>query len=57
MQKVLRCPECKRAMKLTGSTGFGKDVARTAECPYCKKRIEVTWPKGDEFRIMRVASR
>ncbi|HXL23824.1 MAG TPA: hypothetical protein VOA78_15280 [Candidatus Dormibacteraeota bacterium] len=56
MQKVLRCPECQRAMKLTGSTGFGKDVPRMAVCPYCTKRIEVTWPKGDEFRVMRVAS-
>jgi hypothetical protein len=57
MQKVLRCTECQRAMKLCGSTGFAKDVPRVAVCPYCRKRVKVTWPKGDEFRVMRVASR
>jgi len=57
MQKVLRCNECRRAMKLCGSTGFGKDVSRVASCPYCNKRIKVSWPKGDVFRVMRVASR
>jgi len=57
MQKVLRCTECQRAFKLTGSTGFGKDVPRMASCPYCKKQVEVMWPKGDTFRVMRVASR
>ena len=57
MQKVLRCNYCQRAMKLCGSTGFAKEVARVAICPYCTQRIKVSWPKGDEFRVMRVASR
>jgi len=57
MQKVLRCNECRRAMKLCGSTGFAKEVVRVTSCPYCRKRIKVSWPKGDEFRVMRVASR
>jgi endogenous inhibitor of DNA gyrase (YacG/DUF329 family) len=57
MQKVLQCPECQRAMKLVGSVGFGADVPRSAICPYCNKPIEVTWPKGDDFRIMRIAAR
>ena len=57
MQKLFRCEECKRTMKLCGSTGFGKDVEREAVCPYCSKPIKVAWPKGDKFRVMRVASR
>jgi hypothetical protein len=57
MQKVLRCNKCQRTLKLCGSTGFGRDVSRVANCPYCNKRIKVRWPKGDDFRVMRVASR
>jgi len=57
MQKVLRCNHCRRAMKLCGSTGFGKGIARVAICPYCNNPVKVSWPKGDDFRVMGVASR
>jgi len=57
MQKIFRCTGCQRGMRIVGSTGLGKHVARTATCPYCKKKNKVTWPRGDQFNVQRVGSR
>ena len=57
MQKILRCTECQRGMRVVGSTGLGKEVARTVICLYCKKKNRVTWPRGDNFNVQRVAAR
>jgi DNA-directed RNA polymerase subunit RPC12/RpoP len=57
MQKVFRCVQCQRGMRAVGSTGLGKQVERKAQCPYCKAKNVLTWPKGDNFRIQRIAAR
>lgn len=44
-------------MKVLGSTGLSKEVERTAACPYCKAKNKVTWPKGDKFKVWRIAIR
>jgi hypothetical protein len=57
MQKIFRCKKCERGMRVVGSTGLGKDVKRTAACPYCKTKNKVMWPRGDAFRVQRIATR
>ena len=57
MQKIFRCTGCERGMRIVGSTGLGKHVARIAVCPYCNKKNKVTWPRGDQFNVQRVGSR
>jgi hypothetical protein len=57
MQKIFRCKDCRRGMRIVGSTGLGKEVDRKAICPYCKVKNHVTWPRGDPFRIQRIATR
>lgn len=57
MQKIFRCKECQRGMRVVGSTGLGKEFARTVICPYCKMKNRVAWPRGDKFNVQRVATR
>jgi len=57
MQKIFRCKDCQRGMRIVGSTGLGKEVDRKAVCPYCKMKNHVTWPRGDPFRVQRIATR
>jgi hypothetical protein len=57
LQKIFRCAHCRRGMRLVGSTGLGKEVARIAICPYCQAKNKVTWPRGDPFRVQRIATR
>jgi DNA-directed RNA polymerase subunit RPC12/RpoP len=57
MQKVFRCAHCKRGMRIVGSTGLAKEVAKAGVCPYCKARILVKWPRGDTFWVQRIATR
>jgi hypothetical protein len=57
MQKIFRCEQCRRGMRIVGSTGLGKEVTRIAICPYCKKKNKVNWPRGDTFNVQRVGSR
>jgi Zn finger protein HypA/HybF involved in hydrogenase expression len=57
MQKVFRCRGCQRGMRVVGSTGLAKDVEKVAVCPYCKSKNKVMWPRGDPFRIQRIATR
>ena len=55
MQRVFRCRKCQRGMQMVGSTGLSKQVERTAVCPYCRSKNKVMWPRGDPFRIQRIA--
>ena len=57
MQKIFRCQLCKRGMRLVGSTGLAKEVERLALCPYCRAKNKVRWPRGDAFRVQRIATR
>jgi DNA-directed RNA polymerase subunit RPC12/RpoP len=57
MQRVFRCRKCQRGMRMVGSTGLSKQVERTAVCPYCRSKNKVLWPRGDPFRIQRIATR
>ena len=57
MQKIFRCGECKRGMRIVGSTGLGKEVERTAQLPVLQGKKLVSWPRGDKFRIQRVGTR
>jgi len=57
VQKIVRCEKCQRGMRVVGSTGLAKEVEKNAICPYCKSKIKVMWPRGDPFRIQRIASR
>ena len=57
MQKIFRCRKCQRGMRVVGSTGLGKEVQKTALCPYCQTKNKLTWPKGDSFRVQRIATR
>jgi DNA-directed RNA polymerase subunit RPC12/RpoP len=57
MQKVFRCAHCKRGMRVVGSTGLAKEVERTTVCPYCRAKNRVKWPRGDTFRVQRIATR
>jgi DNA-directed RNA polymerase subunit RPC12/RpoP len=57
MQKVFRCGKCQRGMRVVGSTRLGKEVEKTAACPYCKTKNKVLWPRGDPFRVQRIATR
>jgi len=57
MQKIFRCVKCQRGVRAVGSTGLGKEVVRVVACPYCKTKNKVTWPRGDPFRIQRIATR
>jgi len=57
VQKIFRCGKCRRGMRVVGSTGLGKEIARVALCPYCKAKNKVMWPKGDEFNVQRIATR
>ena len=57
MQKIFRCKECQRGMRVVGSTGLAKEIARTVVCPYCRKKNKVSWPRGDKFNIQRVGTR
>ncbi len=57
MQKIFRCTQCQRGMRAVGSTGLGKEVERKVPCPYCGSKNTVTWPRGDKFRMQRIAAR
>jgi len=57
MQKIFRCRNCQRGMRVVGSTGLGKAVEKTAKCPYCEGKNKVKWPRGDPFRVQRIATR
>ena len=57
MQKIFRCADCHRGMRMVGSTGLGKEIGRVAVCPYCKAKNKVLWPRGDPFRVQRIATR
>lgn len=57
MQKIFRCENCRRGMRVVGSTGLGKEVERVVPCPYCKTKNKVMWPKGDNFNVQRIATR
>jgi len=57
VQKIFRCENCQRGMRVVGSTGLGKEVERVVLCPYCKTKNKVTWPKGDKFNVQRIATR
>jgi DNA-directed RNA polymerase subunit RPC12/RpoP len=57
VQKVLRCSKCVRGMRIVGSTGLAKQVKKTAVCPYCRTKNKVEWPRGDAFRVQRIATR
>ena len=57
MQKIFRCENCQRGMRVVGSTGLGKEVGRVVLCPYCKGKNTVMWPKGDKFNVQRIATR
>jgi len=57
MQKVFRCDECQRGMRVVGSTGLGKEIDRVVVCPYCRKKNKVMWPRGDKFTVQRVGTR
>jgi hypothetical protein len=57
LQKILRCAHCHRGMRVVGSTGLRKEITRIAVCPYCKAKNRVTWPRGDPFRVQRIATR
>lgn len=57
MQKVFRCAYCQRGMRIVGSTGLSRNVIRVAVCPYCKAKNKVMWPRGDPFRVQRIATR
>jgi hypothetical protein len=57
MQKIFRCTGCQKGMRAVGSTGLGKEVAKTAICPYCKIENKLMWPRGDKFNIQRLATR
>jgi DNA-directed RNA polymerase subunit RPC12/RpoP len=56
MQKIFRCVECQRGMRVVGSTSLAKEAERTLLCPYCKTKNVVMWPRGDKFRVQRIAS-
>ena len=57
MQKIYRCEICKRGMRVVGSTGLAKEVEKAVICPYCKAKNKVLWPRGDQFRVQRIATR
>jgi Zn finger protein HypA/HybF involved in hydrogenase expression len=57
VQKIFRCAKCQRGMRVVGSTGLRKGVARVVLCPYCKTKNKVMWPKGDKFNVQRIATR
>jgi Zn finger protein HypA/HybF involved in hydrogenase expression len=57
VQKIFRCKKCQRGMRVVGSTGLGKEVERIAICPYCKTKNKVKWPRGDPFRVQKIATR
>ena len=44
-------------MRIVGSTGLGKEIKKKAVCPYCKTKVTVEWPRGDLFRVQRIATR
>ena len=57
MQKIFRCKECQRGIRIVGSTGLAKEVMRKVICPYCKKKNKAAWPHGDQFNVQRVGTR
>ncbi len=57
MQKIFRCKKCQRGMRIVGSTGLNKEVQQIAICPYCKTKNKVSWPRGDPFRVQRIATK
>ena len=57
MQKIFRCTACQKGMRAVGSTGLGKEVAKTAICPYYKTKNKLMWPRVDKFNIQRIATR
>ncbi|MGB7435430.1 MAG: hypothetical protein WBR26_02040 [Candidatus Acidiferrum sp.] len=57
MQKIFRCQKCRRGMRIVGSTGLAKEVDRIVVCPYCKTKNKVGWPRGDPFRVQKIATR
>ena len=36
---------------------MAKDVEKAVICPYCKTKNKVLWPRGDPFRVQRIATR
>jgi len=57
VQKIFRCDKCQRGMRVVGATGLAKAVEKTVTCPYCKSKNKVFWPRGDPFRVQRIATR
>jgi hypothetical protein len=57
VQKIFRCQKCQRGMRVVGATGLGREVERALTCPYCKTKNKVMWPRGDPFRVQRIATR
>lgn len=57
LQKIFRCKKCQRGMRVVGSTGLAKPVERVVMCPYCKTKNKVEWPRGDPFRVQKIATR
>ena len=57
MQKIFRCSKCQRGMRIVGAVGLAKEVEKTVVCPYCKTKNKVLWPRGDPFRVQRIATR
>ena len=57
VQKIFRCVKCQRGMRVVGAIGLAKKVERAAICPYCKTKNTVLWPRGDPFRVQRIATR
>lgn len=57
VQKIFRCTKCQRGMRVVGATGLAKEVVKIAMCPYCKTKNKVLWPRGDPFRVQRIATR
>jgi hypothetical protein len=57
LQKIFRCKNCQRGMRIVGSTGLKKEVERIAICPYCKTKNKAKWPRGDPFRVQKIATR
>ena len=57
MQKIFRCVDCQRGMRVVGAIGLNKEVERKVSCPYCKAKNKVMWPRGDPFRVQRIATR
>jgi hypothetical protein len=44
-------------MRVVGSTGLQKETTHHAVCPYCKTKNKVSWPRGDPFRVQKIATR